>query len=296
MGVTWPLQKYVLAQGVVGPVMMHLLNVIGLFAIMAPIFLLRHKGRLRYPGFSPRWLLLLGLVACVMHFCRKWGVNETSSTTAAVVERSEIFFVFIFSYFILRKPVKPIGWLGTLLVVYGTVAVAFAGSTQLDFHPLGVTALAITGLTIAVNALIIKSKLTGIPNELIILGSMAVQLVVFGIWIGAAGLAPEAQALLALPVLTGLVALASVVWGTNLVLYYYALKRAPMWAVRMLTLSGLPVATLMDLWVLRAPVTWGHVSGLIAAMLGAALVILAERSGPSGSAREAEEPVQAETV
>ena len=64
----------------------------------------------------------------------------------------------------------------------------------------------------------------------------------------------------------------------------------------MLTLSGLPVATLMDLWVLRAPVTWGHVSGLIAAMLGAALVILAERSGPSGSAREAEEPVQAETV
>jgi drug/metabolite transporter (DMT)-like permease len=88
---------------------------------------------------------------------------------------------------------------------------------------------------------------------------------------------PEIRALRQAPLVAGLVLLGSVVWGTRLVVYYFALKRAPMWAVRMLTLSGLPVATLADLLVLRAPVTGGHIAGLAAAMGGAVLVILAER-------------------
>ena len=93
---------------------------------------------------------------------------------------------------------------------------------------------------------------------------------------------PEVGALMGYPWLAALVGLGSVVWGGNLVIYYFALKRAPMWAVRMLTLSGLPVATLADLLVLRAPVAGGHLLGLIAAMLGAALVILAERGTNAG--------------
>jgi len=277
MGISWPLQKYVLSQGVIGPAVLHWLNVIGLFVIIAPIYLIRHKGRLRYPGFSPWWLLVFGCVASVMHFCRKWGVGETSATTAAVVERSEVIFVFIFSYLALKKPVRPIGWLGTILVLYGTIQVAFVGSAELNFNPLGVAALALVGLTIAINALIIKTKFTGIPNELIILGSMAVQLTVFSVVVPSAGMLPEVRALASVPFLIGLVALGSVIWGVRLVVYYFALKRAPMWAVRMLTLTGLPVATLADLLVLHAPVTAGHVLGLLAAVAGAALVILAER-------------------
>ncbi|MFW6156464.1 MAG: hypothetical protein ACOC7J_04020, partial [Armatimonadota bacterium] len=125
--------------------------------------------------------------------------------------------------------------------------------------------------------LLIKTKFTGIPNELIILGSMAVQLVVFSLAVPSAGMLPEVRALMEAPLVAGLVLLGSVVWGTRLIVYYFALKRAPMWAVRMLTLSGLPVATLADLLVLRAPVTGGHIIGLTAAMGGAVLVILAER-------------------
>ncbi len=277
MGISWPLQKFVLAQDVIGPAVLHWLNVAGLFAIMAPIYLIRHKGRLRYPGFSAWWLLLFGAVASVMHFCRKWGLGETTSTTAAVVERSEVVFVFIFSYLILHKRVRPIGWIGTILVLYGTISVALVGATELNFNPLGVAAFAVVGLTIAINALLIKTKFTGIPNELIIIGSMAVQLVVFSAVVPSAGMLGEVAALVDAPLVMGLVALGSVVWGVRLAIYYYAMKAAPMWAVRMLTLTGLPVATLADVLVLDLPVTGTHVIGLVAAMAGAALVILAER-------------------
>ncbi|MGI5819313.1 MAG: DMT family transporter [Armatimonadota bacterium] len=276
MGISWPLQKFVLSQDVVGPASLHWLNVIGLFAIVAPIYLVRYRGRLSFPGFHPAWLLLLGAVACVMHFSRNFGLAETSATTAAIVESSEVVFVFTFSYLLLRKPVRPIGWIGAGLVLYGLIRVAMVGTTALNFSLLGVIALVITGLTIAVNALLVKTKLVRVPSELIILGSMAVQLVVFSVAVPSAGLLHEVSALRHAPLVAGLVLTGSVVWGTRLVIYYFALKRSPMWAVRILALSGLPVATLADLLVLRAPVTGGHVVGLVAAMVGAALVILAE--------------------
>jgi drug/metabolite transporter (DMT)-like permease len=49
----------------------------------------------------------------------------------------------------------------------------------------------------------------------------------------------------------------------------------------MLTLTGLPVATLADLFVLKAPVSWVHVEGLAAAIVGAALVITSARGQPA---------------
>ncbi|MGC9320097.1 MAG: DMT family transporter [Armatimonadota bacterium] len=274
MGISWPLQKYVLSQEVIGPATLHWLNVCGLLALVAPVYLLRYRGRLRWSGFSPGWLVLFGGVACVMHYCRKYGLAETTATTAAVVERSEIVFVFLLSYLVLRTPVRWLGWLGTALVLYGTTRVALVGSTTLHFQPLGVLALVVVGLTIAINAMLVKAKFTGIPNELIILGSMTVQIVVYSIVVPGSGALPSVRELLGIPVLVGLVALGSVVWGGRLLLYYYALKRAPMWAVRMLTLSGLPIATLADLLVLRLPVTPAHVEGLVAAGAGAAMVVL----------------------
>lgn len=277
MGISWPLQKFILGHEVIGPATLHWLNVIGLFVIILPIYLVRFQGRLRWHGFSPSWLLVFGGVACVMHYGRNFGLRETSATTAAVVELSEVVFIFLISYLVLRRPIRPLGWLGTGLVLYGIIRVAMVGATALQFSTIGVFALVVVGLTIAINALLVKTKFMGIPNELIVLGSTAVQLVVFSTAVPAAGLLPEVGRLLQEPYLLMLVILGSVVWGARLMLYYFALKQAPIWAVRMLALTGLPIATLSDLLVLRIPVTWTHVEGLIIAIIGAALVIQTAR-------------------
>ncbi len=273
MGASWPLQKHILSAHVIGPATLHWLNVCGLFAMIVPTYMLRFRGRLRWKGFSPCWLLPFGCVACVMHFCRNFGILATSATTAAVVERSEIAFVFIFSYLILRRPVRALGWLGTAVILYGVTRVALVSSQALHFDALGVAALVIVGVTIAVNALLIKTRFLGIPSELIMLGSMTVQIVVFSVAVPSSGALPTVAELFTRPNLFALVLAGSVVWFVRLWLYYYAMKASPMWAVRMLTLSGLPVATLGDLLVLRAPVTWAHLEGLIAGIGGAAMVI-----------------------
>ncbi len=274
MGVSWPLQKHILAQGVIGPGTLHWLNVIGLFTIILPLYLVRFGTRLRWDGFRPWWLLPFGGVACVMHYCRNFGVAATTSTTAAVVEETEIVFVFLLSYLVMRRAVRPLGWLGTALVAYGVLRVALVGAQTLQFDPLGIAALVVVGLTIAVNATMVKMLFRTIPYELIILGSITVQIVVYSLAVPSSGALPTVARLLTMPGLLALVALGSVVWGTRLMLYYYALRRAPVWAVRMLALTGLPVATLADLAVLHVPVTWAHLEGLIAAMAGATMVIV----------------------
>jgi len=273
MGVQWPLQKHILGRDVIGPGTLHWLNVVGLFALVLPVYLARFGLRLRWERFRPWWLLPFGGVACVMHYCRNFGVAATTSTTAAVVEETEIVFVFLLTYLVMRGRVRALGWLGTALVLYGTVRVALVGAGALQFAPLGIAALVVVGLTIAVNATIVKMLFGGIPYELIILGSVTVQLAVYSLAVPSSGALPDIAHLAAMPGLLGLVALGSVVWGTRLLLYYYALRRAPVWAVRMLALTGLPVASLADLLVLRVPVSRVHVEGLIAAIVGAALVI-----------------------
>ncbi len=273
MGVQWPLQKHILGRDVIGPGTLHWLNVVGLFALVLPVYLARFGLRLRWERFRPWWLLPFGGVACVMHYCRNFGVAATTSTTAAVVEETEIVFVFLLTYVIMRGRVRALGWLGTALVLYGTVRVALMGAQALNFDPLGIAALVVVGLTIAVNATIVKMLFGAIPYELIILGSVTVQLGIYSVAVPSSGALPDIAPLAAMPGLLGLVALGSVVWGTRLLLYYYALRRAPVWAVRMLALTGLPVASLADLLVLRVPVTRVHVEGLIAAIVGAALVI-----------------------
>ena len=63
----------------------------------------------------------------------------------------------------------------------------------------------------------------------------------------------------------------------NLFVYYYAMKRVPMWSVRILVLTGPPVAMIADYLLLGSPITAAGVQGLTAVLIGATLVILGGR-------------------
>lgn len=274
MGVSWPLQKYVLAQDLVGPAALHWLNIAALCALISPVYLVRYGGRLRPRKIPLFWLVLNGIFACCIHYLRNLGLKATTATTAAVVERCEIVFVFALTYLVLHQRVRWLGWAGAALVVFGAVRVALIGGEELAFHLLGVLALTMVGLIVAVAAVVIKVHFSGIPNELVIVSSAAIQTLAFSVVVPAAGGLPEVIRLFGEPRILALVAVGSLVLGSRQFAYYYAMKRAPMWSVRMLWLAGPPVAVLADRLALGTAVTWTHLQGLLAAVLGAAMVIL----------------------
>lgn len=277
MGVSWVVFKLQLNVEALGPADVNWLNMLGVGIIIVPVYLIRYRGRLFPAGQPYPWLLLFAVSAAGIFYLRNVGVDLTGATTSAIVARSETAFVFILTYVVLRERVRALGWLGTVLLLVGALHTVGIGSTELSFPIAGVIALIAAALLIALNALIIKLYFGGVRNEMAILASAVVQTVIFSVvvpvFVGLDGL----RHVLAHPPLIGLIALAAATIVANLFLYYYAMKRAPMWAVRVLALVAIPTAVAGDYFVLGAPITMNAVQGMLLVIIGALVIIQAGR-------------------
>ena len=277
MGLSWVLFKLELNVEGLGPADVNWLNMIGVAIIIWPVYLIRNREHL-FPRKLPyRWLLLFATFAAGIFYLRNIGVDLCGPTTSAIVSRTETGFVFVLSYLILRQAVNGLGWLGTALLLVGAMRTIGIGSAGLTFPLAGVAALVGAAALIALNAVIIKTQFNKVPNELVILASATVQTIIFSIAVPALVGLDGARHVLANPRLIGLVALASLGIAGNLFLYYYAMKRAPMWAVRVLALISLPAAVAGDYFVLGQPITMDAVQGMGLVIAGALIVIQAGR-------------------
>ncbi len=288
MGLTWVIIKLILNAGVLGPADLNWLTMIGMSLIIWPIYLLRHRGNWFPRGHPYGPLLVFALLASTIFYSRNLGVGICGATTAAIISRVETAFVFLLTYLVLRQAVGRLGWFGSALLVAGALRTVGLGSAQVHIDLLGIGALVLAALCIALNAVIIKTQFGRVPNEMVILASATVQTTVFSIAVPTLIGLDGVRAALADPRLLGLVALAALVITANLFSYYYAMKRVPMWAARMLALLAPPVAVVADHFVLGTPVTAGAMQGLALVLLGATLVIVSGRGTNDASAQTAD--------
>jgi len=277
VGLIWVLQSHVLGLGVIGPAELNWLNVIGVAVIVWPIVLLRGGGTVIRPGTPVKWLALFACNAGAIFYFRNVGVGLCGATTAAVVTRVELVLVFVLTYLVLKQRVAPWGWVGAALLVAGALRVSGVGSADMQFSAPGIAALVASAVGVAGNALIIKTQFQRVANELVILFSATIQTALYSVLVPVfVGLEGVREALTRPDVLL-LVALGAFGIFANLFLYYYAMKRVPMWSVRILVLSGPPVAMVADYLLLGSPITAAGVQGLTAVLIGAAMVILSGR-------------------
>ncbi len=282
MGLTWVIQSHLLGLEVIGPAELNWLNIVGVALIIWPVAILRAKGRIVPEGTPVKWLVLFACTAACIFYFRNVGVGLCGATTAALVNRVELVLIFVLTYLVLKQRVAPWGWIGAALLVAGVFRVAGLGAENLEFNAVGIGALVLAAMGIASNALIIKTHFGKVANELVILFSATIQTALYSlivpIFVGMDGV----LAVLRDPRMLGLAALGAVCIAGNLFTYYYAMKRAPMWIVRILALTGPPVAMLADHFILGSPVTVAGVQGLVAVMIGATVVILSARGDNGG--------------
>ena len=277
MGLSWVVFKLELNLEALGPADVNWLNMVGVAIIIWPVYLIRHRDNLFPRGKPYRWLLLFACFAAGIFYLRNIGVDLCGATTAAIVSRVETGFVFILSYLVLSQAVSALGWLGTVFLVLGALRTIGVGSAEMTFPIAGVIALVAAAVLIAFNAVIIKTQFNQVPNELVILASATVQTTIFTIAVPLLIGLEGARFVIANPQYLGLVALASLGIAGNLFLYYYAMKRAPMWAVRVLALIALPAAVAGDYFLLNEPITMNAVQGMGLVIIGALIVIQAGR-------------------
>ncbi|MFO8080136.1 MAG: DMT family transporter [Armatimonadota bacterium] len=287
MGLSWVIFKLELNLEALGAADVNWLNMIGVAIIIWPVYLIRHRGN-TFPREQPyRWLLLFATFAAGIFYLRNIGVDLCGATTAAIVSRVETGFVFMLSYLVLRQAVSGLGWFGTAVLLLGALRTIGVGSAEMIFPIGGVVALVGAALLIAFNAAIIKTQFNRVPNEMVVLASATVQTAIFSVvvpvFVGLEGV----RFVLANPQYLGLIALASVSIAGNLFLYYYAMKRAPMWAVRVLALISLPSAVAADYLILGEPITMNAVQGMVLVIIGALIIIQSgRRRGKTKGRRE----------
>lgn len=284
VGMYWVLQSHTLSLNVVGPAELNWLNIIVVALIVWPLVLARSRGRVIPPGTPVGWLLLFALNAAAIFYLRNVGVGLCGATTASLVMSVELVLVFTLTYLVLKQRVAPWGWVGALLLVAGVFRVSGVGSAQMQFSAAGIAALVTAAVCLAGNALIIKTQFQRVPNELVILFSATIQTVVFAVLVPAFAGLSGVRSVLARPEVLLLVGLGGISIFSSLFLYYYAMKRVPMWSVRILALAGPPTAMLGDHFILGAPVTAAGLQGLTAVLIGATMVILSgKENGRDGA-------------
>lgn len=246
------------------------------FALLVPGYLWRARGK-AFPRHTPwGWLLLFGLTAALLFFMRTTGIALTSATTGALVVRLEVGLVFAYSYLFLHEKPSAWGWIGAGLLVAGMLAALNLPAGGLVLRPLGLAALVVAAFGIAANAVLIKLRLGGVSNSLTALANVTCQTLVLGPVILLAGQVTSLGPALASPRTAVLLGLGGFIVTWMLTTYYYAMKRVPLWTVRLLGLITPAAALLADYFWLRSPISGSQLLGLVLVTTGSALVIVSE--------------------
>ena len=256
----------------ISPMSLNWLQMVPVWFITAAVHLAarRHEQEREYPVF---WLAVFGLIASMIFYTRNLGCQLTSPTTGAILTRLDVLFAAILSALVLKVPLTTTAASGGILLLFGAALVMNVFSKGLVFNALGYAVLVLCGFGVAVNALIIKLFFNRTPPEVTSFASATVQCIVFPPLLVATGQWQETIRAAMTPELRVQVFGLSLLIAAGLYLYYFAMKRAPMTNIRLIYLTTPAFAMLADHFWLGAAITPAQLAGLVAVMVGAALVI-----------------------
>lgn len=243
--------------------------------ILLPAYLWRTRRQAFPAGLPWGWLLTFGGTAVMLFYARTLGIALTNPTTGSLVVRLEVGLVFIYSFLFLREKPSAWGWAGAGLLLAGMLAALDLPNREVVLSPLGIVALVGCAFGIASNAIIIKLHLGRVSDDLTALVNVSCQAAVFGLLLPLTGQLPGLKTLLVSGHDLVLILVGGGIVTWMLTTYYYAMKRIPMWTVRLLGLVTPAAALLADHFWLKSPITTGQILGLALVTAGSALVIIA---------------------
>lgn len=235
-------------------------------------------------------LVLVGLLGGSLNLMAALGVRESSATTAAIVLRNDLLFSAILGWIVLRERVELPRVGGAALMLTGSALALELGGGSLRVGS-GVVWLLASAMVVAVNALIIKVRLTGVPDAVVALfnATFASLSLASGTWLLMPVPAAPIRFPVALVVQLGL--LASILSATEFLGYYRGLRWLPIWVVRTLYMLSPVTAALLRYAIVGewpSPLLWGSVG-----LVGAGTLVMTRSTsrgdGVGGSGRESRE-------
>lgn len=222
------------------------------------------------------YLLALGAIASGLFLCLLYGLRLSSLTSAALLTRLDVLFVAVLGAVFLREKLRLRDGAGVLLMLVGALLVVRVSWAGLSVGGRGDLFLVLSALLLSVNAIIIRGRLTGLPNEAIAGANASVQSIICSL---IAVLLRPADIGVREVVAPGTIELVLGAGTANFLafwFYYATMKRMPAWQARTFSL-------LVPLWALVADMlVFGDVLSLrqfigMGILFGGAAILIAGR-------------------
>ncbi|MEW6360191.1 MAG: DMT family transporter [Planctomycetota bacterium] len=252
-------------------------RVIGISLLFTTIVLHRELREFIHPGKLLKFALLIGAGAFGINLCALIGFKFTDASSGAIIQKTDILFTLIASHFLLREKMYRSDWMGTLLMILGTVVLLWEKILHMAPSLIGDSLLLLSAVLLTANAFIIKMKLGPMSHRVIATYNSSVTLSGFAILLLAGmlwgDLESPAMVFRAWPS-----ALMAILAGGSIaglfLLYYRALARLPFWLVRVLLLFTPVWSVAIEYAFLDKKLLLHEIPGIMVILAGAALIVL----------------------
>ncbi len=235
---------------------------------------------LRTKGVIKR-LLLIGLMGFLLDVTAFIGLSLSPAGSGTALLKCDIIFVNIISVIIYKERFTKKDWLYSVIMFFGVLMVLGVKVTEFKFGGRGDIFFILSALFVSINAFIIKSvqldKKSPTPDNVVAFYNNFITMILFitsSVVMGTTGQLVEVWKN------TG-TALAVVFAGLGqtlvYVVYYYNLRRFPVWIVKVFLLLMPIVATVMSFLLFGETMVSNQYMGMVIVLLGALGVLLEQK-------------------
>ena len=237
----------------------------------------RGEARLLWsPGPVVKYAILIGVIAFGMNAAQLYGLKMkgASASNFSLIVKMDVLFTLLAARLLLKERMFRMDYLGVAVMVLGVGLVMLRDLLHYEFAFVSDLLFLSIAIGLTFNAFVIKAKLQVLSNRVVagyncsmsLLGFL-VLLVATAKWGAAAEQLGHPRNMLLLASFGALIA------GVFLT-YYHALKRLPLWLVRVLLLFTPPFTMLLDFLTRGTAITSAQVGGMLLIMAGACVIIV----------------------
>lgn len=252
-------------------------RVVGIVLLLATIVVKGETQAFLRPGRLLRFALLIGFIAFGINLCGFSAFQYTDASSGAIILKTDIFFTLIASRFLLRERMHRSDWIGTGLMVIGTIVLLWAKILHLAPSLIGDLLFLLAAILLTTNAFIIKTKLAKMSNRVTATYNSSVTLTGFAVLLFATGNVGNSLRVFQAWTTMVMIAVAGVSIAALFLLYYRALDRLPFWLVRVLLLFTPVWSVVLECSFLHKKLSWNEIAGIMVILTGAALIVLCHR-------------------
>jgi len=223
-------------------------------------------------------LICIGVLGFLLDATAFIGLSMASAGLGTVLLKCDILFVNLISVFVYRQKFTPFDWTATFVMLFGVVLVLGIDPADFDLANAGNLFFVLSALFVSINAFVIKSvqldPVNPVSDDVVAYYNNFVTMLLFTL---TSCLTGEAAQLALIPknsYLVGALLLSGLGQTLIYVVYYYNLRRFPVWQVKIFLLLMPIVSALISFALFGDTMSGIQYLGMAVVLLGAVSILV----------------------